>query len=146
MSATLTQNHTTPEAPATIELELTNEGDRRDVKPHGQMCDPFNRWLGKSEPAGLWVYETTERPEERLDECWSIPDGSPRAFPAYACMSATMEAEATRTWTYELWDDAAVEGYYPTGEYRFETQVSVGGSDGRAAEWWLDLRVSEPDT
>lgn len=54
------------------------------------------------------------------------------------------EAEETRTWTYELWDAAAVEGYYPTGQYRFQTEVSVDGSVDSAAEWWLDLRVTRP--
>lgn len=145
MSARVTRNHTTQDSPATIELELRNAGERREVKPQGQMCDPFNRWLGKSEPEGLWVYEARERPEERLEECWTTPDGGPRAFPAYACMSAPMEPEETRTWTYEIWDDASVDAYYPPGEYRFQTEVSVGGSVDTAAEWWIDVRVSQPD-
>jgi hypothetical protein len=144
MTASLTRDRTTPDGPATIEITLTNEGERREIKPYGEMCDPFNRMYGQSEPEGLWLYEVSERPDERLGECWMRPDDSPRAFPAYACVSETRDRAETRTWTYEVWDDAAVEGYYPPGEYRFQTEVAVEGPVDIAAEWWIDVRVSQP--
>lgn len=155
MTASIQQSGPTADTPAQLDVMLTNEGDRRGVFPTAGRCNPFNRDLGMSDPAGLWLYHPDDPtyPDERIDGCWTKPTGpdeTPKPFPEYGCGLDAIEAGETITTTHQVWDDHRVEGYYPTGRYRFETTVVVGPvdgtkDDGESYDWWLEVDVSRPD-
>lgn len=156
MSATVQRSRPTAETPARLDVMLANGGDRRGVSPSTGRCNPFNRDLGESDPAGLWLSHLDDPtyPEERVEGCWTkrmAPDETPQPFPQYGCSLDAIEPGETITTTHEVWDDHRVEGYYPTGRYRFATTVVVGPvdgdrSDGESYDWWLDMEVSRPDS
>lgn len=144
----LTDATVAPESPATLEVLVTNEGPRRRIYPGAGGCAPFNRAGGESDPPGLWLYLAGQTPERR-DGRWTAdaPADRPRGFPAYGCLGREYAPGETVRTAYELWDDYAVEGYYPAGTYRWETQVGIYPPDGETDEptaefrWGFDVRV-----
>lgn len=150
MTATIQREKSGPDATARVEVQLTNTGERRVIFPtESSNCHPFNRRKGQSDPTGLWLH-TPGWPEERVGSCWTRPEVGERAFEMHGCGGSTFDAGGARTWTYDVWDDYRVDGYYPTGRFRFATRVEVTppGDDSaeRKHDWWLDLRVTRPDS
>jgi len=150
IAATVERARSTPTAPATLAVTITNEGDARAIDvTDGPRCHVFERDSGLSDPRGLWLYRAGDTPDDRAGECWMRAATPPErvGFDGYACGQYLVATGDSVTTVYEVWDDYATDGYFETGTYRFETDVSVysnGDADDpvRSIDWWLEISVS----
>jgi len=154
LETTVERAQVTHEATARFTVELTNAGpDRATGVSDNEYCHLFDRPRGGSDPAGVWLYRRQDAPTDRVDGRWTeATDGTPtRTYVALACGKHPFPSGATIATTYEVWDDLLVEGYLPTGTYRFETTIPLWDStrdegDPRTVEWWLELTVADATT
>lgn len=143
----------TADAPARLRIDVTNTGAPRGIDISDQRyCHLFNRTAGKSDPAGLWLYREQDAPTESVGKCWTKQASETRTFVSVGCPVQTIAESESVTTTYEVWDDYATDGYFPTGTYRFSQTISLwagtGEYDGEPDEqvdWWIDLRVSDSE-
>jgi hypothetical protein len=148
LESTVTEAH-----PARLAVTVVNEGAERRIYPGDDRCGPLNRGNGESTPNGLWLHLPDDaRGIDHPDGRWTrdAPSSRPRGFGDYGCRGRPYEGGERVTTPYEVWDDYQDGGYYPTGTYRFETEVTVyppgKGADEPTAEfdWGFTLRV-EPE-
>lgn len=134
----------TSEEPALLKVRLTNEGEEREIAwPADARCHPFNRDRGFSDPRGIRLHYRTETPEDRLEPCWTrdaVPHERNPGWNGYGCSRVTVETGETITYPIEVWDDFRIEGYMPTGTYRFRAHpTTVPEAD--VVEWWFEIEV-----
>lgn len=110
------------ESTAKLEFKLVNER-ATDRTYTGGSAFPF---VGKSSPEGLVLEH--EHPTNQIvesDSCWSIQvEGW-----FLNATSTRLGGGETRRTTLSLWDDAAVDGCFETGDYRFESGLAVSNGD-----------------
>ena len=152
ITASLPRKQITSDAPARLTVEVTNTGDRRVIDlTDREYCHLFNRGLGGSDPAGLWLYREQNTPDDRAKDRW-IPDRNStdtRAFITMACGKQAFEKNESIATTYEIWHDYVADGYFPPGTYRFDASIALWDSievesDPRVIDWWLELEVTAP--
>ncbi len=140
-------------SPARLEIRTTNTGERRRLQIQADDdCSLFNRADCESHPEGLWLYHAEDLPDERKNHRWEPDKDEGRSGGDYGCQSPIYETGATITNEYEVWDDFAIPGYYPTGTYRFETSFKIDetkmteDSEKLAEPTWgfsIDVTMSE---
>jgi len=123
------------ESTARLEIIKTNTGDRRSVWiPQGPL---FGWEHAGSQPTGLWLYNqktTATAMNYKKDGRWTIrndPPYDPQASLHGASSPVVYEQGETVSHEYELWDDYLVDGYFPTGTFRFEGPISIWESADR---------------
>lgn len=152
ITATMERQQVTSESPAQIRISLTNKGAKRATTvTETEHCHLFNRTYGGSDPAGLWLYRQQNAPDNRVGKCWTRDAGKTRTFVSIGCGKQTFASGESITTTYEIWDDYVTEGYFPTGTYRFSRSIPIWstenteGDPDRKIDWWMDLKVSQPN-
>ncbi len=153
----LLEERTTDSQPVQLQIHITNEGSERAFSVGDGSCSLFNRSKGGSDtPEGLWLYspghaDRIERDEGKWTEDRSADEY--RGFSNQGCPPRPFEPDESLTTQYELWDDYRVGGYFETGTYRWEQQVSVWNdpdtkSSSTAADllfdWGFEIAVAEP--
>ncbi|WP_136689103.1 hypothetical protein [Halorhabdus amylolytica] len=149
ITATLQRGTIDSDGPALLSVSVTNTGEGRYTNvADAPYCHPFNREHGGSTPDGIWLYRREEIPEIG-ETCWRAANNleDTRTFVDIGCSRQQFDAGDAITTTYHVWDDYAVEGYAPTGTYRFESSLSLWPSeeseDIQSVDWWLELSVSD---
>jgi hypothetical protein len=137
--------------PARLAVSVSNEGAARRLSPGDDICGPLNRGDGGSAPGRLWLHLLADaRGIDHPDGRWTrdAPASRSRGFGDYGCHGRSYESGEHVTTPYEIWDDYQDDGYYPSGTYRFETDVAVYPADDETATepvaefgWGFTLRV-----
>lgn len=143
------------ESTARLLVTKTNTSGRRYIQiPQGSL---FGWNFAGSQPPGLWLYNSDEMPSwvkrYKKDEKWTVRNGD--AVPERHWLSRGGGARAPVIYEqgeavsdeYELWDDRLIDGYFPTGSFRFEGRISVFESDELESEasnitWGFSIRVT----
>lgn len=123
------------ESTAKLEFELVNER-ATDRTYTGGSAFPF---VGKSSPEGLVLEQ--EHPINEVvesDSCWSV---QVHGWFLNAT-STTLSGGETRRTTLSLWDDAAVDGCFEPGDYRFENGLAVTNGDDTRSVFDLEFTVT----
>lgn len=124
---------------STAMIDVTVHNERETARTYtGGSQFPF---AGKSTPTGLVLEgeDPYHDPVETTD-CWSIAvDG----WPLFATSAEIASGESLTT-TLSIWDDADVEGCFPTGEYRFsDTLAAQNGDESHVAiEWGFTVTIA----
>lgn len=120
LQSTVTDEHT-----AHLRLTATDESSRkRRIGIGTGKCSLFNRTKGKSDPPGLWLLTLDGSNSDPTGGHWTVERNM---FAAYGCAYPATEHDEPIINEYQVWDDAAVDGYMTSGTYRFETSIAVGG-------------------
>ena len=147
----MVRERVTADVTARLRVRLANEGAERVVTvadaPRSHL---YRQSRGRSAPDGLWLYRVQDHPS-RSGTCWTEPTSPDhtRTFLDGGTEYTTLATGESVTTTYDIWDDYATAGYFPTGTYRFVTGIGywTPGEDPDAdnptpsLEWWLELRV-----
>lgn len=137
----------THDSPPVLELTVANRGDRRALAMDGDeaLFDLHDR-TPTSADALLLAPPQHGRGSVDGDGRWSH-DGHWGDTAEYNPPAAVPPGE-TASERYRVWDHAGHDGYYPPGEWRFETTVDVYDSEGIGGtvvdrfEWGFSLRVT----
>ena len=150
ITPTLQRGRIDSDGPARLSVTVTNTSERRYTNvADAAHCHPFNREHGGSSPAGLWLHRREDVPK-MSETCWRAENDpeDTRTFIDIGCDRHPFDSGESITTTYQVWDDYAVEGYAPTGTYRFETSLSLWPSaefgDIQSVDWRIELSVSDP--
>ena len=139
--------HVNTESTAKFNVTKTNSGNRRYVQI--PQCGLFNADHGGSKPRGLWLYDVGNIPyyvqENKKGNKWTVENNdsvpTDRSWGDGACSAEIYEKDESKSRKYEIWDDHLVDGYFPTGDFRFEADISIWESDNtketeRSVETW----------
>lgn len=147
----------TDERTARLRVTTTNEGAQRAISAGEEKCAILNRTDERSDPEGLWLYQSTDEEWlERDGKKWTHDgddDGS-LAYALYGCGAPTYESGESVSTEYVLWDDYTVDGYLPTGTYRWEVPIRTWDGPSGFGEnepsgrftWGFWLTVDVPET
>lgn len=171
IGASMTEATSTVDHPATVAVTVTNTGPKRLIGVGTDLCGPFDRSRGLSDPTGLWLQRPgTGRDAKKPRKWeWNRSADRPLGFASYGCSGTVYDRGASETTTYEVWSDYRVDGYLEPGTYRFEhdgitvaaanAAAANGTSGGRGAttagvgttsaatgtiDWGFSLRVARP--
>ena len=130
--------------PPRFEVSLTNGGDQPVTVKYGQFFMWSPRRTGI--PDELFVVPAPEegnvKPYEPANGCWTQPED--RVMTANPILTTESLSPGERlSETFSIWDHTERETCYPTGEYRFESDVGVDHSDVSRVRLAADIDISD---
>jgi len=149
-SASASVDQPTADRPPTVELSLTNTGERA-WPVHGADHDgyPMEGVLAwpDSRPPFVWIPPESEHvnlgehSDSRREGCWRLPES---AEPAVADIrtSRTIEPGETFTVTHDVFFDGPPDACFPPGEYEVEASFAVAETNEDGPEFGVTYRLT----